>query len=46
MCIRDRYWIARDASGAATRYDTEPGTSMWKRMGVSILSMLPIDWLL
>ncbi|MGK5026479.1 phospholipase D family protein [Janthinobacterium sp. RB2R34] len=40
------YWIARDASGAITRYDTEPGTSVWKRMGVSILSLLPIDRLL
>ncbi|SDM34837.1 Phosphatidylserine/phosphatidylglycerophosphate/cardiolipin synthase [Janthinobacterium sp. OK676] len=40
------YWIARDASGATTHYDTEPGTSVWKRMGVAILSVLPIDWLL
>ena len=40
------YWIARDANGGATRYDTEPGTSVWKRMGVSVLSVLPIDWLL
>ena len=40
------YWIARDANGGITRYDTEPGTSVWKRMGVSILSVLPIDWLL
>jgi putative cardiolipin synthase len=40
------YWIARDANGGITRYDTEPGTSVWQRMGVSILSVLPIDWLL
>ena len=40
------YWIARDADGKVTRYDTEPGTSVWKRMGVAILSVLPIDWLL
>lgn len=40
------YWIARDANGGITRYDTEPGASVWKRMGVSILSALPIDWLL
>ena len=40
------YWIARDAQGGITRYDTEPGTSVWKRMGVAILSVLPIDWLL
>ena len=40
------YWIARNANGTTTRYDTEPGASMWKRMGVAILSVLPIDWLL
>ena len=40
------YWIARNANGSTTRYDTEPGTSIWKRMGVAILSVLPIDWLL
>src|SRR5450830_1729119 len=40
------YWTARSANGSTTRYDTEPGTSVWKRMGVSILSVLPIDWLL
>ena len=40
------YWIARDASGSVTRYDTEPGASVWKRIGVAILSVLPIDWLL
>src|SRR5450830_224528 len=40
------YWIARDASGTTTRYDTQPGASVWKRMGVAILSVLPIDWLL
>ncbi|MEG0885085.1 MAG: hypothetical protein RSH52_27990 [Janthinobacterium sp.] len=40
------YWIARDASGGVTRYDTEPGASVWKRIGVAILSVLPIDWLL
>ncbi len=40
------YWIARNANGSTTRYDTEPGTSVWKRMGVAILSVLPIDWLL
>jgi len=40
------YWVARNANGSTTRYDTEPGTSIWKRMGVAILSVLPIDWLL
>ncbi|MBV6307297.1 phospholipase D family protein [Candidimonas humi] len=27
-------------------YDTEPGTSFWLRLGVSTLSVLPIDWML
>lgn len=27
-------------------YDTEPGTSFWLRLGVSVLSALPIDWML
>lgn len=40
------YWIARNANGTTTRYDTEPGASVWKRLGVAILSVLPIDWLL
>lgn len=40
------YWLARDAKGGVTRFDTEPNTSVWKRMGVAILSLLPIDWLL
>lgn len=39
------YWLQR--SGDKTvRYDEEPGTSVWKRAGVRILSFLPIDWLL
>ena len=27
-------------------YDNEPGTGLWKRLGVSILALLPIEWLL
>jgi putative cardiolipin synthase len=27
-------------------YDDEPGTRLWKRLGVSILALLPIEWLL
>jgi putative cardiolipin synthase len=38
-------WIERTETGVR-RYDTEPGTSMWKRAGVRVLSLLPIDWLL
>ncbi|MDY0006282.1 MAG: phospholipase D family protein [Spongiibacteraceae bacterium] len=39
------YWL-EDNSGTQIRYDTEPNTSIWKRMGVYILGKLPIDWLL
>jgi putative cardiolipin synthase len=28
------------------RYDTEPGTTFFKRLGVGVMSILPIDWLL
>jgi putative cardiolipin synthase len=27
-------------------HDEEPGTRLWKRLGVSILALLPIEWLL
>lgn len=39
------FWIER-ADGKTLRHDEEPGTGMWKRAGVRILSILPIDWLL
>src|SRR4051812_10989667 len=39
------YWIERHG-GAIERYDTEPGASLWRRAGVAILSVLPIEWLL
>jgi putative cardiolipin synthase len=39
------YWIER-RGGAIERYDTEPGASLWRRAGVAILSVLPIEWLL
>jgi putative cardiolipin synthase len=38
-------WIERTAAGEK-RYDTEPGTSFLKRLGVGTMSILPIDWLL
>jgi len=38
-------WIERTPEGVV-RHETEPGTSIWKRAGVRILSWLPIDWLL
>lgn len=39
------YWIGTQ-KGVVTRYDTEPGTSLLERMGITVLSWLPIDWLL
>ncbi len=42
---RSLYWVERAASGEA-RYDTEPGTSWFLRLGVDMLRCLPIDWLL
>ena len=38
-------WIERTASGEK-RYDTEPETDWSTRMGVELLSILPIEWLL
>jgi putative cardiolipin synthase len=38
-------WIERTASGEKL-YDTEPETSWSTRMGVEMLSILPIEWLL
>jgi putative cardiolipin synthase len=38
-------WIERSAAGEK-RYDTEPETDWSTRMGVDLLSILPIEWLL
>jgi cardiolipin synthase C len=38
-------WIERTASGEE-RYGNEPGTNWAQRMGVEIMSILPIEWLL
>jgi putative cardiolipin synthase len=38
-------WIERTSSGE-TRHDTEPGTTWATRLGVDILSIIPIEWLL
>ena len=38
-------WIERSTAGEK-RYDSEPQTNWLKRTGVSVLSVLPIDWLL
>jgi putative cardiolipin synthase len=41
----DLSWLERRGNESA-RYDKEPGTSWWLRAAVSLLSLLPIDWLL
>jgi len=42
---RSLEWIEQTAAGE-TRYDTEPGTSWFRRRSVDMLSILPVDWLL
>ncbi|MBN9132104.1 MAG: hypothetical protein J0H48_01885 [Nitrosospira multiformis] len=39
------YWIEQHGE-KQVRPDTEPGTSFWQRLGVWILSVLPIEWML
>jgi putative cardiolipin synthase len=39
------YWIER-RGGMTVRHDTEPGTNLWQRSLVLLLSLLPIEWLL
>lgn len=39
------YWTEQHA-GKSIRHETEPGTSVWKRAGVYLISLLPIEWLL
>ncbi|WP_188857212.1 phospholipase D family protein [Marinobacterium nitratireducens] len=41
----DLYWIDRRGD-EQVRYDSEPNTGFLKRTGVSIMSLLPIDWML
>ncbi|ADJ27229.1 phospholipase D/Transphosphatidylase [Nitrosococcus watsonii C-113] len=39
------YWLEQ-CDGKTLRHDEEPYTSIWKRMGVRLLSIMPIEWLL
>ncbi|MGZ5200976.1 MAG: phospholipase D family protein [Telluria sp.] len=39
------YWLEQ-RGGTVLRHDVEPGTNYEERMGVSVMSMLPIEWLL
>jgi len=38
-------WIERTESGE-TRHETEPGAGWLRRLGLEILSLLPVDWML
>jgi putative cardiolipin synthase len=42
---KEPYWIER-RDGRVIEHHTEPGTTFWKRAAVSVLSVLPIEWLL
>jgi putative cardiolipin synthase len=42
---RGLQWVERSAAGEKV-FDTEPGTSAMRRLGVGVMSVLPIEWLL
>jgi cardiolipin synthase C len=42
---RSLQWIERSAAGEKV-FDTEPETSAMRRLGVGVMSVLPIEWLL
>ena len=42
---RSLQWVERRAAGEKV-FDTEPDTSAMKRLGVGVMSVLPIEWLL
>jgi putative cardiolipin synthase len=39
-------WMEQDQSGVLATHDAEPGVGLFKRLGVELLSILPVDWLL
>jgi putative cardiolipin synthase len=39
------YWLER-RDGREIRHEVEPGTSIWLRSGVWLMSLLPIEWML
>ncbi len=39
------YWVEHNGA-AAVRHDSEPGTSYWQRIGLDVMTVLPIDWML
>jgi hypothetical protein len=38
-------WLEPNDNGAIV-HTTEPGTKWWKRAGVGLMALLPIEWLL
>jgi cardiolipin synthase C len=38
-------WVEQHEGGARV-HTTEPGTTWWRRAGVALMALLPIDWLL
>jgi putative cardiolipin synthase len=42
---QDIFWIERRGD-TEIRHDSSPDTSLWQRMGVDFLAILPIEWLL
>jgi putative cardiolipin synthase len=38
-------WVEQ-RDGETLVHDAEPGTDLWQRLGVSLLSLMPIEWLL
>jgi putative cardiolipin synthase len=42
---RSLQWVERSAAGEKV-FDTEPETSAMRRLGVGVMSVLPIEWLL
>jgi putative cardiolipin synthase len=39
------HWIDRHDGGEVVQ-EEEPGTGVWRRFAVAVLSLLPIEWLL
>jgi len=42
---RGLQWLERSPTGE-TRHATEPETTLWRRLGVDLISLLPIEWML
>ena len=39
-------WVETGSDGKETLFDTEPNTSMIKRATATLLSWLPVEWML